>query len=139
MAQVPAPEGYTETGYLRVAAQTARGAIPIVGAAVSVSGEVENDIVLYANTVTNISGETEDLSLPAPARALSQTPGNPRPFAVYTVTARAEGYYPMIYESVPVFSGIKSIVNVAFLPVLEGDTAPAPRVISGGETRGGER
>ncbi len=118
-------EGY---GYMIVRVTTARGAIPLEGAVVTVSeykgrddgnatigvGERGNAIATY---ITNSSGLTERFALPAPPRALSMSPGNSKGYLTYNVKVDKEGYYQQNYINAPVFEGITSIQNADMIPL----------------------
>ncbi len=109
----------TDVGYLVVKVSTARGAIPLENAAVSIRGEGEDTGILYSLT-TNSDGATERVSLPAPSRLSSETPGNVKPFATYSIDVFKEGYLPLTFRGVPVFSSILSIQPAVMLPSPDG-------------------
>ncbi len=116
------------TGFMIVRVTTARGAIPLEGAVVTVSdyygredsetssgaGERGNAIATY---LTNSSGLTERFALPAPPRALSMSPGNGKSYLTYNVKVDKEGYYQQNYINAPVFEGITSIQNADMIPL----------------------
>ncbi len=111
----------TGFGYMIVRVTTARGAIPLEGAIVTVSdyfdeGESErgNAIATY---ITNSSGLTERIALPAPPRALSMSPGNGKSYQTYNVKVDKDGYYQQNYINAPVFEGITSIQNADMIPL----------------------
>ena len=102
-------------GFLRVQAITADGAFPVEGATVIVSDGVTGNTV--ASLRTDTSGFTELLSLPAPSRALSQTPNNSLPYSTYTVQVIKEGYNGVSDLTVPVFDGITAIQKANLIPL----------------------
>lgn len=108
-----------DTGYLVVKVSTARGAIPLEGAAVSIRGEDENTGILYSLT-TNSDGATERVSLPAPSRLSSEAPGNTKPYATYSIDVFMDGYLPLSFRGVPVFSSILSIQPAVMIPAPDG-------------------
>ncbi len=116
-----------ENGNLIVNVTTARGAIPLAGASVTVFyGQEENGGLNSAGSIaaavqTDSAGKTAMIPLPAPPRALSESPGNSRPFAAYTVQIEKEGYYTVTNAGVPIFSGITSIQPADLLPLAEYD------------------
>lgn len=117
----------SEQGYLIVNVTTALGAIPIEGAAVTVTSPDGGDIILSVQT--DSSGKTPKMALDAPARVLSEQPGNVKPFATYTITSEKEGYYTVTNLGVPIFSGITSIQPVAMMPLSESDSGSIyPRI-----------
>ena len=108
-----------DTGYLVVKVSTARGAIPLEGAAVTIRGEAENTGVLYSLT-SNADGATERVSLPAPSRLSSESPGNAKPYATYSIDVFKEGYLPLSFQGVPVFSSILSVQPAVMIPSPDG-------------------
>lgn len=99
-------------GGLVVEVKTARGALPVEGARVEIGSEGGVSRILY----TDRSGRTERISLSAPAKSLSLTPGIPNSFSTYTVSVSKSGFHPFVSKSVPVFSGITSIQPVELIP-----------------------
>ena len=87
----------TGYGYMIVRVTTARGAIPLKGATVTISNndpEFEKgrgDII--AVFTTNSSGLTERFALPAPPRELSMSPDNGKSYESYNLGVAKEGYY----------------------------------------------
>ena len=107
----------TGSGTLMVQVTLAKGAVPVEGAKVLVSDT--NGIL--AELLTDRSGQTEVLSLPAPSSALSQTPGGAiRPYSVYNIRISYPGYYVEETINVPIFDNINSIQPVALIPLPEG-------------------
>ena len=109
-------------GQLEVSATKADGALPVEGASVRITGaEEDNRFVVYLLR-TDLDGNTKAVSLPTPKKDLSMQPGaTEMSYAIYDVEVTAEGYYPKIIRSVPVFSGIKSIQPVNMIPLSESD------------------
>ena len=113
----------TGYGYMIVRVSTARGAIPLENATVTVSNydpEFEGgrgDIIsVYA---TNRSGLTDRFALPAPPRELSMSPGNGKSYQSYNLTVTKEGYADQQYINVPVFEGITAVQNADLIPLPE--------------------
>ncbi|MBQ8510053.1 MAG: carboxypeptidase regulatory-like domain-containing protein [Clostridia bacterium] len=115
-------ESTQNTGWLIVNVSTARGAIPLPGAAVTVYRDSEEGGSVYTVTETDRSGKTDRMALPAPDRALSEAPGNAKPFATYTIQVDKEGYYTVTNTGVPIFSGVTSIQPVEMLPLAAADS-----------------
>ena len=108
-------------GYMIVRVTTARGAIPLEGATVSVHNrdpefEAGRGDVISVHT-TNSSGLTEKFVLPAPPRELSQSPGNGKSYESYNLYVSHPGYYKKEYLNVPVFEGITAIQNADMIPL----------------------
>ena len=108
-------------GYMIVRVTTARGAIPLEGATVTISNyapEFEDgrgDVI--AVYTTNSSGLTERFALPAPPRALSMSPGNGKSYETYNISVSKDGYFQQYYINAPVFEGITSIQNADMIPL----------------------
>ena len=105
-------------GYLIVNVSTARGAIPLAGASVTVLDEDNGGGILNVLT-TDTAGKTERIELRAPDRALSESPGGAKPYASYTLQVEKVGYYPASFAGVPVFAGVTSIQPAELLPLAE--------------------
>ena len=101
-------------GYLIVQVSTAGGAIPLQGVIVTVRDydpENGSDVGnVISSMVTDRSGKTPVLALPAPSRALSQAPGSAvLPYALYSVDVKTDRYYENFYANVPIFDGIVAV------------------------------
>ena len=111
-------EGY---GYMIVRVTTARGAIPLQNAIVTVHrGDPEfesgrGDVI--AVYTTNASGLTERFALPAPPRELSTSPGNGKSYESYNLSVTRKGFYQQYYSNVPIFEGITAIQNAYMIPL----------------------
>ena len=121
--EIPSP---STLGYLIVHVTTARGAIPLEGAQVTVRGyeaefeEARGDVI--ATMVTDRGGNTPRLALPAPARTQSTAPGGKTPFAVYNLEVILEGYRRQFYYALPIFEGITAVQPVDMIPLSESGT-----------------
>ncbi len=114
----------TGTGGIVVRVTTASGAIPLEDALVTVreykSGS-GGDIV--ATLRTNSSGLTEKISLPAPPRSMSLSPGNGKSYSSYLIQVDKDGYGMQQYINVPVFDGVVAVQNADLVPLPEnGET-----------------
>ena len=107
----------SEKGFLIVNARTAAGALPVPLATVSIYKDGE----LIARRKTNESGITEIVSIDAPRRELSLTPGSGIPYSFVSVRAEKEGFYSMDYENVPIYSGVTSIQPINMRPISTED------------------
>lgn len=107
-------------GYLIVKVSTARGAIPLERATVSVRGsEAESSGIIYS-LETDSSGLTPRLALKAPARELSLSPNNATPYSLWSIDVFCDGFSTAHYVNVPVYSDITSIQNAELIPLPEG-------------------
>ena len=105
------------TGYLIVKVSTARGAIPLEGAAVNIRGAAADNSDIIYSLRTNRDGATERVTLPTPAKLLSQSPDNLQPYALYSIDVFKEGYSDIVLESVAVFDSITSIQPAVMIPL----------------------
>ena len=107
-------------GYLVIRVSTARGAIPLEGASVSVrGGSPETSGIIYS-MVTNQDGLTEKIALPAPAISLSESPGNPTPYSIWSIDVFKDGYTPLFFTSVPVYASVVSVQPAVMTPLPQG-------------------
>ena len=114
-------ENLSGLGYMIVRVTTARGAIPLEGALVTVSNyapEFEGgrgDVITVLKT--DRSGVTEKFPLPALPRSLSMSPGNGKGYLTYNLSVTKDGYFSQNYINAPVFDGITSIQSADMIPL----------------------
>ncbi len=107
----------SSVGYLQVRTFLAEGGMPVPNVYVRVSGNEEYNIGVEYSVLTGRSGLTEKISLPAPPRSLSLSPGAAeQPYSTYDVYVSAEGYYPKKVFNIAVFSGILSVLPLSMVP-----------------------
>lgn len=111
------PSVTSENGRLIVSVFTAGGAFPVSGATVVIAGNDSNNQNVREVRISDISGRTEAIALPAPAASLSQVPGNNKPYATYNVEVTKDGYFRHLALNVPVFGGITSVQPAAMIPL----------------------
>ena len=104
---------YTDRGSLTVSVTVANRAIPIEGAKVTVSRDTDSGEEIIRVMMTDPSGNTERISLPAPPARNSLSPGNSNIYGKYNVRVEKDGYYKTENIGVPVFAGRTSIQPVA--------------------------
>lgn len=104
-------------GYLTLRIGTAGGALPVVGADIRIVGaDPENEGVVYLLT-SDQSGRTARITLPAPQKALSQSPGSAaESYATYNVTVFKDGFYTQRILRLPIFPTITSTQFVEMIP-----------------------
>ncbi len=118
-------------GYLIVHVTTARGAIPLEGALVTVRDytpeftEPRGDVIV--SLVSGRDGNTERITLHAPAKNDSLSPGNGTPFSVYNLEVRLDGYRGQSYFALPIFDGITAVQPVDMIPLSENGRLDAHR------------
>lgn len=119
---------YDDIGYLTVEVFTARRAMPIPFAFVTVTQKRDGQTVMTKMLETNISGSTPTIALPAPNRALSETPGNGIPYAIYNIRVDSPGYYVVDKVGTQVFAGTNAIQSVEMVPLPERGEITATQV-----------
>ena len=93
-----------------------QGAFPIPGATITITKPLNELTSLSITVLTDESGKTEPISLPAPDRALSQSPNNGIVYAAYQAHITAPGYVTTEIRDLPVFDGITTIQPVSLSP-----------------------
>ena len=114
------PKKTQSTGTLIVKVSTARGAIPLEGAAVSIRGSTPDTSGIIYSLSSDRDGLTDRVTLPAPARVLSSSPGNSAPYSLWNVDVFKEGYIPVSFQNVPVFASVVSVQPAIMIPESEG-------------------
>ena len=125
-------------GYLIVSVRAGEGAIPIEGALVTLRGgeAVEGDAI--ASFITDQSGNTPRITLPAPPRANSESPNGGLPYARYSADISLDGYYSNLYTNIPIFDTITSVQTVYLVPLPEDGSGRSGDVLLF-DARTGER
>jgi hypothetical protein len=114
-------DGYTHSGTLRVAVTTARQALPLPDADVTIFCMQDGQRQLKYFLNTDASGRTPAVLLPAPPPINSGEPGNRFPFALYGVSVHKPGFLPAQELQVRVFSDVTGTVAFDLIP---GDIPP---------------
>lgn len=120
---VSPPENETSFGWIQVTARTAGNALPLEGVSVLILKQKGMDTDLLMSLVTDSSGNTPKVRLPAPPISDERS----QAYSTYEIRAFLPGYTRMESVSVPVFSGITSLqaFELIPLPVGTGDEQPA--------------
>ncbi len=117
--------GAASEGQLLVRVFTARGGIPVKDALVTVLPHDKSLPSPQAVLLTDESGKTRTVSLPAPPRSLSLSPADTSvfpaelPYSLYTVKIEREGFYTLTNINVRIFSGITAIQDADLVPRAE--------------------
>lgn len=106
-------------GFLIVSVRTGEGAIPLEGALVTLRGDesIEGDAI--ASFITDQSGNTPRITLPAPPRINSESPNGGKPYASYSADVSLPGYYTNLYTNIPIFDTITSVQTAYLVPLPE--------------------
>ncbi|MGN0695864.1 MAG: hypothetical protein ACI4J5_03745 [Oscillospiraceae bacterium] len=116
--------GDTGWGSLQFEVTTGSQGSPVQGAAVVVSRVINGNRLLTRILRTNSSGLTRTIFLPAPKYVYNPYRPNSRPFAEYTASVYADGYYPLTNISLMIEAGVKSLQPVDLIPYPESGTLP---------------
>lgn len=130
-------------GYLQVWTTTAREAVPVAGAHITVTRETDGQEAVEFIGETDRSGKTAWVPLAAAGAALSQSPDATAPtYTPYNVAVYAAGYYRVENRGLPMYSGVKAVWPVRLIPLPEygqasdtlryPDSAPAALSQEGG-------
>ena len=110
-------------GFLRVFVIERSRLIPIENAAVTIV--YEDDVMAEPREfLTNSSGQTPDIALPAPPLSYSETPDEPKPYSDYTITVTKEGFEETIVTGSEILPGEISIQVVQMSRLSEPVEAP---------------
>jgi len=107
----------TAEGRLYIVAAAADSAYPVPDARVTVYTRIGDKIQLNYLLVTDESGMTPVVTLPAPPASLSQDPDNPVPYAVCDIKIYASGYFREEAREVPIFAGVTSRQEFQMIPL----------------------
>lgn len=110
---------YTGQGHLQINVTSALNHFPISGATISIaSTDTPNQIIEQLGT--NTSGQTEDITLPAPDLEYSLTPAQEvRPYAEYTLIVSAPGYDSLTISGSEILPDVTAIQDAALIPLAE--------------------
>lgn len=104
------------TGNLIVQTRAARGAVPVVGAAVTIfCPDASGTLQPCVSVRTNTSGSTESIELEAPSLENMDSEEVP-PHADYRVDIDHPDYRPVTITDVSVFSGVTTTLPVTMIP-----------------------
>ncbi len=109
----------TDAGFLRVRAETANGSLPVSEATVIISASRDGAENVISFQLTDKSGLTPSISLPAPPKADSQSPDSRLPFSDYNVTVRHPMYYTENIRDAQVFGGETTYLSAELTPLPE--------------------
>ena len=120
-------QDFISRGNLQIQVINIRNNFPIQNAKVSISSKGEPERVLEQLT-TDSSGQTENISLPAPPEEYSLEPGIYQPYSEYDVLVEAEGFKPLNISGTEILAGTQAIQPAA-LTGDEGGTPPEDPVV----------
>ena len=118
----------TSRGLLQVNTVNIQNNFPIQNARVSIRYR-EDPGRIIEQVETNSSGQTAQVSLPAPPAALSLEPGTARPYAEYGILVEAPGFMPLEIDGTEILADSTAIQPAALTPIGAGEPAEGPVVI----------
>ncbi|MGI6201158.1 MAG: hypothetical protein ACOYJA_10340 [Christensenellales bacterium] len=128
---LPVFEGEPETGYIQLFASVGGGSRPVEGVTGLITRNIpgSEDPVLLYSLVTDRSGKTQVVPVPAPPASLSTNPDNAHPYATYDVHFLKPGYNVLRVQDAQVFAGITSLITVEMIPASD-PSVPQPTIIT---------
>lgn len=108
-----------ELGYLIVRVSTALGSIPLENATVHIRGNTADFSGVLYSLLSGRDGLTKKVALPTPPKALSGAPGSVAPFSTWNIDVSKEGYIPVSFQNVPVYSQVVSVQPAVLVPRTE--------------------
>ena len=107
-----------QTGTVQVHVYTSRANLPLEGATVVITqrDDLGRDILLSTQK-TDESGNTAPITIAAPPRSGSLSPGERQAFSYVDITADAPRYERVVIRDVQIFPGIVSLQAVQMLPL----------------------
>lgn len=123
---VPTTHPNTAYGFLKVITRTGSEAMPLPNVTVTVTAMEGANSRLYFSGVTNESGETDHIPLPAPELIPDASPTNRQLYQNYDVVVYHPDYFRMESRGLPIFPGITSLQKFAMIPLPQrpGDNPP---------------
>ena len=96
---------------------TGRGELPVAGVTVSVvQRDPRGQMDLLSVLVSDADGDTVPIVIETPHLDLSQSPGNPAPFAVVDIWADRQGFELLVIQDVQIFPGVTSLQELPLVP-----------------------
>lgn len=127
---VPDNQNLTGSGTVQIQTLSARNAIPVEGAAVTISWEENAGKNLIYHALTDINGKTPVFTLPTVAISESLTPENPAPYAAYNIRVVCDGFFTVENINVPIFDKQLAIQTVELIPFPENYIGDRTSVIN---------
>ena len=114
-------------GYLQVDVVSDVNNFPVQDAEITISS-VDAPETVIRRLMTNSSGQTENVVLEAPPKALSLRPGDVRPYSEYQVGVSAPGYEPAVIAGTEILADTTAIQNVRLHPLAGYDGEEKERI-----------
>lgn len=105
-----------DTGRLKVSVTSSLGLIPVTDARVKIAYKGMPDSTIEILN-TDMSGQTEEISLPAPPLEYSLEPGSEQPYSEYNIEVDAPGYEPVTISGTEVLPNSLALQPVQMNPM----------------------
>ena len=113
---MPVPIDSPYAGEMKISVVSALGQVPVENATVTIA--YSNDPETPIETlVTNESGQTDIIELPAPPLALSLSPSEIQPYSEFNVTVTAKGYEPVFVYGSEIFADQLALQPIQMNPL----------------------
>ncbi len=113
---MPEPIDSPYAGEMKICVVSALGQVPVENATVTIA--YSNDPETPIETlVTNESGQTDVVELPAPPLELSLSPSEIQPYSEFNVTVTAEGYEPVFVYGSEIFADQLALQPIQMNPL----------------------
>ena len=123
MAFLHAAQDTPDRGLLQVNVVSSENNFPVENATVSIANSDTPEQILEELT-TDSSGQTEEVSLPAPPLEYSQQANEPRPYTDYIIRVTAPGFEPMTIDGTEVLPSVLALQGVRLRPLVLGPSSP---------------
>lgn len=123
MAFLHAAQDTPDRGLLQVNVVSSENNFPVENATVSIANSDTPEQILEELT-TDSSGQTEEVSLPAPPLEYSQQANEPRPYTDYIIRVTAPGFEPMTIDGTEVLPSALALQGVRLRPLVLGPSSP---------------
>ena len=105
-----------DTGRLKVSVTSSIGLLPVTDATVKISYKGMPDAAIETLN-TDISGQTEEISLPSPPLEYSLEPGASQPYSEYNIEVTAPGYEPVMVSGTEILPDALALQPISMNPV----------------------
>lgn len=112
----PAQLETQSTGKLKINITSILASRPITGATIRISYTGEPNKVIEEVT-TDLSGQTDEISLPAPDESLSLEPSAKQPYSEYNLEITAPGFETIEIIGADIFPNVTAIQNAQMIPM----------------------
>ena len=106
----------SDTGRLKISVTSSIGLIPVTDATVKISYKGMPDSIIETLN-TDISGQTEEISLPSPPLEYSMEPGAEQPYSEYNIEVNAPGYEPVMVSGTEVLPDSLALQPIEMNPI----------------------